>query len=152
MFVTKVQYPLHENLPKMETNPRWLPFSPKYFAYNLRSFCCCCFPSIQLKNILVQSLSHLAQKLPKVTNQHMMTCFCTQTIRTSFSVILLLFSINMVKKCLKQKYRTLNTKTCQKWKSTQDNYFFHPNLSQIIIGHFFAVSRQYSSKLFRSKV
>jgi len=41
----------------------------------------------------------LTGKLAKDTNQHMMTCFCSQTIYASFSVILLLFPINMVKKC-----------------------------------------------------
>ena len=142
MLVTKRQYPLDENLQKMEANPRWLCFSPKSFGYNFRSFCCR-FPAIRLKNITVKSLGHLAWKLPKVTNQHMMTCFCTQTILTPFSFILLLFPINMVKKCSEQKYRTLNTKTCQKWKQTQDNYIFHPNLSYIIFSQFVVVFRQY---------
>ena len=75
-----------------------------------------------------------------------MTCFCTQTICTTFSVILLLFSTNIVKNCSKQKNRTLNTKTCPKWKPTPDNYNFHPNLLHIIFGHFVVVSHQYSSK------
>ena len=104
------------------------------------------FPSIRLKNITVKSLIHLARKLPKVTNQHIMTCFCTLTIYTSFSVILLLFPIHMVKTCSEQKYTTLNTKTCQKWKPTQDNYIFHPNILHIVFGHFVVVSHQYDSK------
>jgi len=45
---------------------------------------------------MVTSLGHLARKLAKVTNQHMMTCFCTQTLCTWFLVILLFFPINMV--------------------------------------------------------
>jgi len=45
----------------------------------------------------------LARKLAKVTNRHMMTCFCPQTIHTLFLVILLLFPINMVKNCSEQK-------------------------------------------------
>jgi len=32
----------------------------------------------------------------------------------------------MVKKCSEQKYTTLNTKTCQILKQTQDNYNFSP--------------------------
>jgi len=47
MLKTKEQDPKYENLPKIETNPRWLYFSPKYFAHSFRSFCCCC-PSIRL--------------------------------------------------------------------------------------------------------
>ena len=78
----------------------------------------------------------MTRKLAKVTNEHLVTCCCTETISLSFLVILLLFAINMIKKCLEQKYRTLNTKTCQKWKPTQDNYIFHPNLLHIIFGHF----------------
>jgi len=66
----------------------------------------------------------------------MMTFIYTQTIRTSFLVILLLFPINMVKKYTKQKNRTLNTKTCQKYKPTPNNYIFHPNILHIIFGHF----------------
>jgi len=109
----KVHNPKLENLPKIETNPRLLHFSPKSFAHNFRSFCCC-FQSIQLKNKSAKSLDHLTRKLLKVRNQHMMTCFCTQTILTSFFVILLLFPMNMFKKCSKQKYTTLNSKTWQK--------------------------------------
>ena len=108
---------------KSASGSKSLQFLPKSFAHNFRSFCCC-FASIRLKNITIKSLGQLAPKLPKVTNQRMMTYFCTQTIHTSFSVILLLFPINMVKKCLKQKYRTLNMKTCQKRKSTQITTFF----------------------------
>ena len=88
----------------------------------------------------------MTRKLAKVTIQHLMTCFCTQTIHQSFSVILLLFPINMVKKCSEQKYTTLNTKAYQKWKPTQDNYIFYPNLFHIIYGHFVVVSHQYGSK------
>jgi len=95
MLVIKVQYLLNKNLSKMKTNSRGLCFSPISFAHNFRSFCIC-FTSIQLKNITVTSLGHLARKFPKVTNQHMMTCFSTQTILISFSVILLLFPTNMV--------------------------------------------------------
>jgi len=124
MVRTQVHDPKLENLSKMETKPRLLHFSPKSFAHNFRSFCCC-FRSIWLKNKSIKSLGHLTRKLPKATNQHMMTCFSTQTIRT---VILLLFSINKVKKCSEQMYMTLNTKICQKWKSIQNNYIFHPNL------------------------
>jgi len=102
MFRTKVHDPKLENLQKIETNPRLLHFSPKSFAHKFRSFCCC-FRSIRLKNKSVKSLGHLTRKLPIVTNQHMMTCFSTQTIRTSFLVILLLFPINMVKKMLRTK-------------------------------------------------
>jgi len=58
----------------------------------------------------------------------------------------------MVKKCSEQKYKTLNMKTCQKWKPTQDNYIFHPNLSYIIFSQFVVVSRQYGSKIFWAKV
>ena len=142
MLVTKVQYLLYRNLSKMKTKPRLLCFSPKYFTHNFRSFCCC-FTSIQLKNITITTLGRLARKLPKVTNQHMMICFCTQTIRTSFSVILLLFSTKMIRKCSKQKNRTLNTKTCQKQKPTPDDYIFHPNILHIVLGHFVVVARQY---------
>ena len=110
MLKTKVHDHKLENLPKMETNPRLLHFSPKSFAHNFLSFCCC-FRSIRLKNKSVKSLGHLTRKLSKVTNQHMMTCFSIQTFRISVSVILLLFSINKVK-CSKQKYMTLNTKPC----------------------------------------
>ena len=98
MLRTKVQDPKLEKLPKMETNLRELHFLPKSFAHKFRSFCCC-FQSIRLINITVKSLSQLARKLAKFTNQHMMTCFCTKTIDTSFSDILLLFPINMAKKC-----------------------------------------------------
>jgi len=45
---------------------------------------------------MLTSLGHLARKLPKVTNQHKMTCFYTQTICTSFLVIFLLFGTNLV--------------------------------------------------------
>ena len=109
----KLHNPKVENLPKIETNPKLLHFSPKSFAHNLRSFCCC-FQSKRLKNKSVKTLGHLTRKLTKVKYQHMMTCFCIQTILTSFLVILLLFPINMVKKCSEQKYATLNSKTCQK--------------------------------------
>jgi len=151
MVRTKVYDPKLENLPKIESNPRLLHFSPKSFAHNFRSFCCC-FRSIRLKNKSVKSLGHLTRKLPKVTNQNMMTCFCTQTILTSFLVILLLFPINMVKNCSEQKYTTLNSKTCQNWKPTQDYYIFHANLLHIIFGHFVVVSDQYGSKINLSKV
>jgi len=30
-----------------------------------------------------------------------------------------------------------------KWKQTQDNYIFHPNLLDIMFGHFVVVSHQY---------
>jgi len=43
----------------------------------------------------------LARKLAKFTNQHMNTYFCTHSICTWFSVILLFYPINMVKKCSK---------------------------------------------------
>jgi len=125
MLVTKVQYLLHKNLSKIKTNPLWLCFSPRSFTHNFWSFCCC-FTSIQLKNITVTSLDHLTRKLLKVTNQHMMTCFCTQTICTSFLVILLLFSINTIKKYMYLKYSTVCTITCQKWKPTQDGLRFLP--------------------------
>jgi len=95
MLRTKEEEPKYENLPKIETNPRLLHFSPKSFPHNFRSFYCCFLP-IQLKNILFKSSGLYARKLPKLTNQHMMTCFCTQTIHTSFLVILLLFPTNMV--------------------------------------------------------
>ena len=98
MLRTKVHDPKLENLPKRQTNPKLLHFSPKSFAHNFRSFCCR-FRSIRLKNKSVKSLGHFTRKFIKVTNQHMMTCFCTQTIPTSFLDILLLFPINMVKKC-----------------------------------------------------
>jgi len=117
-------------------------FSPKSFAHNFRSFCFC-FPSIRLRNITVKSLSQMAWKLTKFTNQHRMICFCTQTIDTWFSVILLLFPINIAKKSSEQKYKTLKTKSCQKWKPTQDNYIFYPNLLHIIFGHFVVASHQY---------
>jgi len=113
---TQDNYNFHPNLLhiifRMKIIPRWLRFVPKSFAHNFRSFCCC-FTSIQLKNIMLTSLGHLARKLPKVTNQHMRTCFCIQTLRTSFAVILMLFPTNMIKKCSEEKNRTLNTKTCQ---------------------------------------
>jgi len=125
MLVTKVQYPLHKNLPKMETYPRSLQFLPKSFAHNFRSFCCC-FPSIRLKNITVKSLGQLARKLPKVTNQHMMTCFCTQTIHTSFLVILLLFSINMVKKMLRTKVQDPKHENLPKMKTNLRYLQFPP--------------------------
>jgi len=67
-----------------------------------------------LKNIPVKSSGLYARKLPKDTNQHMMTFFYTQTIRTSFLVILLLFPTYLVKKCTRQMNSTLNTKTSQK--------------------------------------
>jgi len=115
---TTDNYNFHPNLLYiilgMKTNPRWLYFSPKSFAHNFRSFCCC-FTSIQLKNITLTSLGHLARKLAKVTNQHKMTCSCTQTICTSFLVIFLLFPTNLVKKCSEQKNQTLDKKTCQKY-------------------------------------
>jgi len=47
MLRTKEEDPKYENLPKIETNPRWLHFSPKSFAHNFWSFWCC-FPSIRL--------------------------------------------------------------------------------------------------------
>jgi len=136
----------------MKTCQKWKPtwrclrFSPKSFVHNFGSFCRC-FPSLRLKNITVKNLGHLGRKLSKVTNQHMMTCFSTQTICTSFSVTLLLFPINMVKTCSKQKNRTLNTKTCQKPKQTQHDYIFHSNLLYIILDHFFIVSHNYGSKI-----
>jgi len=151
MLKTKVDDPNLEKLPKIETNPRWLHFSHKSFAHNFRSFCCC-FRSIRLKNESVKSLYYLTRKLPKVTNQHMITCFWYQTIRTSFLFILLLFPINMVKKWSEQKYTTLNSKICQKLKLTQDCYIFHPNLLHIILGHFVVVSDQYGSKINLPKV
>jgi len=146
MLRTKKQDQKNENVQKIETNPRCLRFSPKCFKHNFGSFCYC-FPSLQLKSIMVKSLGHLARKLPKVTNQHMMTCFCTQTICTSFSVILMLFPTNKVKSCSEQKNMTLNMKTCQKEKPTQDDYVFHPNLSYIILDHFVIVSHHYGSKI-----
>jgi len=85
------------------------------------------FPINTAKKCNGEKFNSFARKLPKVTNQHIMTCFSTLTICTSFSVILLLFPINMVKICSEQKYTTLNTKTYQKWKPTQDNYIFLPN-------------------------
>jgi len=117
-------------------------FSPKSFADNFQSFSFC-FPSIRLLNITVKSLSQMALKLTKFTNKHRMICFCTQTIDTWFSVILLLFPINMAKKCSEQKYKTLKTKSCQKWKPTQDNYISYLNLLHIILGHFVLASHQY---------
>jgi len=107
---------------------------------------------IQLKNITLTSLGHLARKLSKVTNQHIMTYFCTQTICTSFSVILLLFATNMVKKCSEQKNRILNTKTWQKDKPAPYDYIFHQNLFNIIFGQFVVFFGQYDWKLFWSKV
>jgi len=98
MLITKVQDPKHENLPKMETNPRRLRFSPKSIAHNFRSVCCC-FPSIRLKNITVKTLGHLTRKLAEVTNQYLMTCFCTQTISISFSVIYGCFPSIWLKQC-----------------------------------------------------
>jgi len=53
----------------------------------------------------------------------------------------------MVKKFTKQKYRTLNTKTCKKFKPTQNNNVFHLNLLDIIFGHFVVVSHQYRWKI-----
>jgi len=53
---------------------------------------------------------------------------------------------------LRTKVQEPNMKTCQKWKSTQDNYIFHPNLLHIIFSHFVLVSNQYDSKIQRSKV
>jgi len=83
-----------------------------------------------------------------------MTSFSTQTIGTSFSVILLLFPINIVKKCSEQKYRTLNTNTCQKWNQTHNNYIIHPNLLHIIFDHFIVVpintAQKYNSSEFVS--
>ena len=134
LHVPKVEYHLHENLPKMKTNPRWLRFSPKSFVRNFWSYCYC-FPSIRLKNITVKSLGHLARKLPKVTNQHMMTSFGTQIICTWFSVILLLFPINMVKKGSEQKNRTLNTKTYQNGNQSKITTFFN----QIFCTYFSAI-------------
>jgi len=134
------------------TCQKWKPtqdnyiFHPNLFAYNFWSFCYC-FPSIWLKNITIKSFGHLTRKIAKVTNQHLMTYFCTQTICTSFSVILLLFPLNMVKKCSQQKYRTLNMKSFQKSKPTQDNNIFHPNILHIIFGHLVVVSHQYGSKI-----
>ena len=86
MLKTKVHDPKPENLPKIETNARLLHFSPKSFAHNFRSFCCC-FRSIGLKNKSVKSLDHLTRKNPKLKDQQMMTCFCTKIIRISFLVI-----------------------------------------------------------------
>jgi len=111
LHVPKVQYCRHENLPKMETNQDDYVFH-RNLSYIIFDHCYC-FPSIRLKNITVKSLGYLARKLAKVTNQHMITSFCTQTIYTWFSIILLLVPINMVKKCSEQKNRTLNTKNCQ---------------------------------------
>ena len=108
---------------KWKSTQDGLRFSPKSFVHNFRSFCYC-FPSIRLKNITVKSLDHLARKLAKVKNQHMMTSFCTQTICTWFSIILLLFPINMVKKCSKLKNRTLNTKTYQNGSQPMITKFF----------------------------
>ena len=88
----------------------------------------------------------------KVANQHMMTCFCTQTMRTLFLVILLFFSINTVRNLQYLKYSTVCTKTYQKWKPTQDDYVFHPHLSYIIFSHFVIVSLHYASKIQWSKV
>jgi len=96
MLKTKEHDPKYWNLLKIETDPEELHFSPKSFAHKFWSFCCC-FLSIRLKNILIKSLGLYVWNLPKVTNQHLTTCFCTQTIRTSFLVILLLFSTNTVK-------------------------------------------------------
>jgi len=98
MLRTKVHDPKLENLPKIEINPTLLHFPTKSFAHNFSSFCYY-FRSIWLKNKSVKTLDHLTRKLQKVTNQQMITCFCSQTIRTSFLIILLLFPINIGKKC-----------------------------------------------------
>jgi len=99
-----------------KTCQKWKPTQDDYVFYpNLSYIIFNHFvTSIQLKNITVTSLGHLVGKLPKVTNQYKITCFSTQTICTSFLVILLLIPTNMVKECSEQKNRTLNTKTCQK--------------------------------------
>ena len=39
LHAPKVQYRRHENLPKMESNPKLLRFSLKSFELNFRSFC-----------------------------------------------------------------------------------------------------------------
>ena len=127
---------------KLKPTLRCLRFSPKSFVHNFGSFCYC-FSSLRRKNITVKNLGHLGRKLSKVTNQHMTTCFYTKTVCTSFSVILLLFPINMVKTSSEQKNRTLNTKTCQKPKQTQHDNVFHPNLLYIICDHFVIVSHHY---------
>ena len=139
MLRTKEQDPKYENLTKIETNARSLHFSPKSFIHYFGSFCYC-FPSLRLKNITVKSLGRSARRLPKVRNQHMMTWFCTQTIRTSFLVILLLFSINTVKKMLVTEIQYLLHKNLSKMKTKERWLRFSPKSFAHNFGHFVVVS------------
>jgi len=125
MLKTKADDPKLENLPKIQTNPRLLRFSPKSFAYNFRLFCCY-FRSIRLKNKSVKSLGHLTRQFTKVKYQHMMTCFCTQTIPASFLDILLLFPINMVKKMLRAKVYDPKLKNLPKIETNPRLLHFSP--------------------------
>jgi len=109
---------------------------------------------MRLKNKTVKSLSHLAKNSQKIQANTWLLVFVPKPSTHHFLVILLLFPINIVKKCLEQKYRTQNKKTCQKWNPTKDNYIFHPNLLHKIFGHFVVVSidtaQKYNGKKFRS--
>jgi len=146
MLKTKVYDPKLENQSKVEPNPRLLHFSPKSFAHNFRSFCCC-FRSIRLKNKSVKSLGHLTRKFTKVTNQHMMTCFCTETILTSILVILLLFRISIFKKMLKNKsVKSLDHLTRKLTKVTNQHMmtcFCVQTIRTSLFCHFIVVSHQY---------
>jgi len=48
---------------------------------------------------------------------------------------------------LRTKVQDPKHEICQKWKPTQDNYIFQPNLLYIIFDHFIVFSHQYDSKI-----
>ena len=133
---------MHENSQKLQTNTWWLDFAPKPSAHHFWSFCCC-FPLIQLKNACNQSSIPSAQKPVRNENEPKMSTFSPKSFARNFghffccftSVQLKNITVNKsfedpnhphiifghfivvshlyVKKCTKQKNRTLNTKTYQ---------------------------------------
>jgi len=83
----------------------------------------------------------------------MMTCFCTQTIRTSFLVILLYFTSIWLKKCSGQRYKTLNTKPSKNGNQSKITTFFTQifctSFSVILL--FFAINTGQKFKSFGTK-
>ena len=101
---------------KLKIKPRWLGFVPKTCPHSFW-FISYLFPFVRLKKDQVKISQLLAWKLAEVGNQPKMTSFCTQTFLKSFSVFLLLFPINMDKKCFSQNFMTFGTKTRQTCKN-----------------------------------
>ena len=102
----------HENLPKLETNPRWLVFALKPFSNHFLSFCYC-FPSIWIKNVLVKISWLLAQKLAKLAKTWHELVLPPKCLNILFCVDLWLFDKNEQENFRSKFHDSFRHENCQ---------------------------------------